>query len=88
MASLPKIFAAIVEGRSDSNFRFSEICRLLKAMEFEDRISGSHHIFHRKDIHEILNLQPLAGGKAKTYQVKQIRQIIQRYNITMPEKRS
>jgi hypothetical protein len=35
---------------------------------FAKRLSGgSHHIFYRDGIEEIINLQPLAGGKAKAY---------------------
>jgi predicted RNA binding protein YcfA (HicA-like mRNA interferase family) len=83
MASLPKILNSVLVGKSDANHRFSEICRLLNAMGFDGRIKGDHHIFHHSDITEILNLQPLPGGKAKPYQVKQIRQIITRYRLTL-----
>jgi len=30
---------------------------------------------------EILNLQPLTSGKAKAYQVKQVRNVIVRYKL-------
>lgn len=36
---------------------------------------GSHHIFTRFDVEEILNLEP-REAKAKPYQVKQVRQVI------------
>ena len=29
----------------------------------------------------ILNLQPLAGGRAKAYQVKQVRQLVLNYDL-------
>jgi hypothetical protein len=45
---------------------------------FKERIRGSHHIFSRHDIPEILNLQP-KGTKAKRYQVKQVRGILVKY---------
>jgi len=44
------------------------------------RIKGSHHIFSHKDIDEIINLQP-DGSKAKAYQVKQIRNIMIKYQL-------
>jgi hypothetical protein len=44
------------------------------------RIKGSHHIFYREDIEEILNLQP-SGGNAKPYQVKQVRNVIIKYRL-------
>ena len=30
---------------------------------------------------EILNLQPLPGGKAKAYQVKQVREVVTKYRL-------
>ncbi len=44
------------------------------------RIRGSHHIFTRDDVVEILNLQP-KGHKAKAYQVKQVRDILVKYRL-------
>jgi len=41
---------------------------------------GSHHIFTRSDVEEILNLQP-RGSKAKPYQVKQVRTILVEYRL-------
>jgi hypothetical protein len=43
-------------------------------------VRGSHHIFARDGVVEILNLQP-KGGKAKPYQVKQVRAIIVRCKL-------
>ena len=40
-----------------------------------------HHIFTKTGAAEIINLQPLKGGRAKAYQVKQIRSIILRYKL-------
>lgn len=52
-------------------------------MGFSERIKGSHHIFSRDGIPEILNLQPLPGGGAKPYQVKQVRQLVSQYGLTL-----
>jgi hypothetical protein len=41
---------------------------------------GDHHIFTRDSIEEIFNLQP-KGGKAKPYQVKQVRNLIIKYGL-------
>lgn len=46
-----------------------------------DRAGGSHHIFFRDGIAEILNLQPLPGGYAKPYQVRQARNVIMQYEL-------
>lgn len=53
---------------------------MLTNMGFEERIRGSHHIFTKEGVEEILNIQP-KGGKAKVYQVKQIREVILKYKL-------
>ena len=47
---------------------------------FGERVRGSHHIFWKEGVEEILNLQP-KGGKAKPYQVKQVRHVILKYKL-------
>jgi hypothetical protein len=47
---------------------------------FDERIRGSHHIFTKKGVEEILNLQP-KQGKAKAYQVKQVREMLLKYQL-------
>jgi len=54
---------------------------LLRGLGFQERIRGSHHIFTKEGVEEILNLQPKDGGKAKGYQVKQVRQVIIKYRL-------
>jgi hypothetical protein len=44
------------------------------------RISGSHHFFRKTGIAEAINLQ-LADGKAKTYQVRQARKVLQKNGL-------
>jgi len=46
---------------------------------------GSHRIFYKEGVEEIINIQP-KGGKAKPYQVKQVRQIISKYKLIDNEK--
>jgi hypothetical protein len=80
MGSYEKLQRKLFDGKSDSDIPFVEICHLLEKLGFEQRIRGDHHIFYRKDIDEILNLQPI-GSKGKTYQMKQVRNILLRYKI-------
>lgn len=47
---------------------------------FAERIRGSHHIFTKEGAEDILNLQP-KQGKAKAYQVKQVRNVILKYQL-------
>ena len=70
----------VLSGRSDANIRFNDLCSLLRRLGFDERIRGSHHIFIREDLDEILNLQP-AGSDAKVYQVRQVRQFIIKHRL-------
>jgi hypothetical protein len=74
------VLEQILSGRSDANVRFNDLLGLLRSLNFEERIRGSHHIFTREGIEEILNLQP-RGAKAKAYQVKQVRRIVLKYRL-------
>ena len=85
MAKLEKILQAVLSGRQDQNIRFTDLCQLILALGFAERIRGSHHIFTRPGVEEILNLQPREGGKAKPYQVKQTRNIITKYKLGLDE---
>jgi predicted RNA binding protein YcfA (HicA-like mRNA interferase family) len=75
-----RILWRVLQGSSDANIRFSDLRALLLRLGFEERIKGSHHIFTREDIGEILNLQP-RKALAKPYQVKQVRKILVRYKL-------
>lgn len=70
----------LLSGIADNNFEFSELVSLLEKLDFQMRIKGSHHIFYKNDIDEILNLQS-DKGKAKAYQVKQVRAILIKYKL-------
>ena len=80
MGKKDKLLAKILLGNSDANIPFETLCELLRSLGFNERIRGSHHIFTKENIEEILNLQP-KKGKAKSYQVKQIRNLILKYGL-------
>ena len=84
MGKYDGLLIKILRGTSDANISFSELCRLLKKLGFDERIRGDHHIFTRSDIVEILNLQP-RGTKAKPYQVKQVRTLILNYKLKLED---
>jgi hypothetical protein len=75
-----KILERVLQGTSDANIPFEGLRRLLLRLGFAERTHGSHHIFVREGIEEILNLQP-KGSQAKPYQVKQVRQVILKYKL-------
>ncbi len=80
MGKYSKLRQKIIEGHSDGNIDFHSLCHLLIRMGFEERVNGSHHIFAREDVVEILNLQA-KGNMAKSYQVKQVRNILIQYRL-------
>jgi len=80
MSQIEKIFLKILTGQSDNNIDFSELRNLLINLGFDERIKGSHHIFTKNNIEEIINLQPV-GKLAKSYQVRQVRNIITKYSL-------
>ncbi|OJW97911.1 type II toxin-antitoxin system HicA family toxin [Thiobacillus sp. 65-1402] len=84
MAKLAKLIEQILLGRSDANIGFDELCHVLIGLGFSQRTRGSHHIFSHPDVLELINLQR-DGGKAKPYQVRQVRAIILQYKLGAEE---
>ena len=80
MSKAEKLFAKLVDGRQDANFSFDDLCSLLTKLGYTmRRTKGSHVIFLRGS--SFLNLQASLGGKAKSYQVRQVRQELQNLNL-------
>ncbi|HAZ25317.1 MAG TPA: toxin HicA, partial [Algoriphagus sp.] len=74
--------AKILSGSSDANITFTELRKLILIFGFSERIRGSHYIFSKEGVEEILNLQE-KNSKAKPYQVKQVRLIILKYQLSV-----
>ena len=70
----------VLRGTSDAAIAFRDLRRLLKSLGFAERVRGSHHIFTREGVDEILNLQS-RHGRAKAYQVKQVRIVVLKYGL-------
>jgi len=75
-----KLLFQILRGASDANILFSDVRNLLLRLGFQERIRGSHHNFRREGIEEKINLQR-DNGKAKAYQVRQVRAVILKYKM-------
>ena len=75
------ILEKVLSGLSDANIGFSDLRKLILTLEFKERIKGDHHIYSKAGITEIINIQPRNDGKAKPYQVKQIRNLIHKYKL-------
>lgn len=80
MTQFDKLLNKVLSGRSDAGIGFNELCSMLRRFGFQERIKGDHHIFFRIDVEEIINIQPMQG-KAKPYQVKQVRNLIIKYKL-------
>jgi hypothetical protein len=57
MTKYGKLLAGVLSGRSDANLDFDDLRRLLEHLCFAERVRGSHHVFVRAGIHEMINLQ-------------------------------
>jgi hypothetical protein len=79
-----KLVRAILLGRSDANIGFDELRNLLLKLGFDERTRGNHHVFRRDGIEERINLQR-DGGKAKPYQVRQVRAVLVRHKLETGE---
>ena len=75
--------ATLMSGQHDKNLDFAALCSLLLKLGFSQRIRGSHHIFARDGVAEIVNLQPATGGNAKPYQIKQVRELLRKYDFAL-----
>ena len=80
MSQYEKLLLSVLSGTRDKNMLFTDLQTGLDRLGFQCRIKGDHFIYTKDDVEEIINLQP-AGNKAKPYQVKQVRNIILKYQL-------
>ena len=80
MAPRRRLRDRILDDASDTGIDFDRLCRLLRALGFNERTRGSHHIFTRTGVQERVNLQH-DGRHAKPYQVAQVREILIKYRL-------
>ena len=80
MGQYEKLVQRILSGKHDKSVLFSEAVSLMQKLGFSMRAKSSHRIFFKSGIVEIINLQP-DGSKAKAYQIKQIRDLMVKYQL-------
>ena len=81
MTKAAKLARKLLDGRSDAAFRFDDLCLILARAGFLTRQGkGSHHIFYKSGVEEIINLHPL-GNMAKPYQVKQAPELASNFKM-------
>lgn len=65
---------------------FADAQRLVESLGFElDRVAGSHHIYVHRRVQIGLSLQP-RRGEAKAYQLGELLQDIQRYDLSLEDR--
>jgi len=70
---------------SGKNIRYGDFVTLVEAFDFRRiRGEGSHNIYERIDVAEMINIQN-EEGKAKPYQVKQFLSLIVKYNLELED---
>lgn len=70
--------------RSSKNINFKELLKMVNLFGFTLRgVQGSHYLFKRDDIKQKMNFQnnPKDKNRAKEYQVKQLLNIIDIYEL-------
>jgi predicted RNA binding protein YcfA (HicA-like mRNA interferase family) len=78
-----KILQKILAG--SKNIRFSDMENLVRGFGFTlSRTDGSHHIFTRPDIPELVSLQNVKG-QVKIYQIRQFLKLVERHNLKLEE---
>ncbi len=81
MASVLKLWQQLLD--SPMNVRFADLCRVVEAFGFEyRRTTGSHHIYSRPGVPELVNIQDVRG-QAKPYQVRQFVRLVGEYNLSI-----
>lgn len=85
MSKWEKVRDRILSGSSDRNVSFDDLRGLLKRMGFDESIRGDHHKFRRGDVAYQPDLQPQKDGKAKRYQVVQVRGMLLEYGLDREE---
>jgi hypothetical protein len=79
-----KTLALILRG--SRNIRFADFARLVEAFGFRlQRVTGSHHLFARPGVPELVNLQNVRG-QAKPYQVDQFLKLVEARGLELESK--
>ena len=81
MTSYNKLYDKIIKSENYNNIKFSEFQLFLEKTGFQlIRTRGDHYIYALNGLDEIINIQP-SGKNAKSYQIKQVRLIINKYKL-------
>jgi len=78
-----KLLKKIIGG--SKNIKFADLVNLVRGFGLKlSRTEGSHHIFTRLDISELVNLQNVKG-QAKPYQMRQFLKLVEKHNLKLED---
>jgi len=76
-----KTYNSVISGKSDNNINFNDFRNLIVDLGFNFiRQNGSHLQYFNREIKAFMNIQN-DSSKAKGYEVRQLRKIIQKYGL-------
>ena len=80
MSRRDKFVAKLMSGKSDAGLDFAQLATLLRSLGFDARTEGSHHVFTKQGVEELINLQP-DGRHVKPFQAKQVRAVLAKHRL-------
>lgn len=81
MGKFEKLKAKLLAGEGLNNFSVGDLDTVLQGIGFEHkRTTGSHHIYVHPQVDSPVNVQG-RDGKAKPYQLKQLKALIEENNL-------
>jgi predicted RNA binding protein YcfA (HicA-like mRNA interferase family) len=81
MNKADKLKAKVLSGKGYHNFSFSDLAVLLAGLGFVlDRQESSHQVWKHPAVPTLVNVQSVKG-KAKPYQLRQLREIIKEHRL-------
>ena len=83
MSQRQKLLAQLLNTHNPTNLDFTSLVNLLVFLGFEQRVRGSHHLFTKTGIAEIINIQPAVGNSVKPYQANQVRAVLVKYRAML-----
>jgi len=82
LTALDKLYEKLSNDQSDANWSVADLIKVVEALGFSHKSGkGSHRVFAKPGVPDLINIQEGSDGKAKKYQVKQVRQIARRQGL-------
>lgn len=82
MSQRAKFREKLLDPQNNRNIDFKKLVNYLSYLGFDRRQEGtSHQVFTKDGIDNLIVLQPRNDGKAKPYQVDQVRETINQYGL-------